>query len=504
MKPGTSIMSNQTWRQRLHHFFFAEEIPWALALIRIVLPWVMIAMMLPRWPYTRELFSVDGATAPLGIGYGYPDWLPEFSAPVMIALHTWLLMASVSLSLGWCTRLSAGVCFLVYTYLSLLDTISTLTKYTVITTHVLLLLTVSPCGAVWSLDAWWARRRGQPLPRKHPVWSRRLMQLMIGFVYFGAAITKINTPEFLSGDQLLFWMLTHINFRHPLGEWLTLYPVLMRLAGYIVVVWEMMFVFLVWHRLLRPWVLAVGVLFHLMTVLTLGLMIFPLVCFTCYLAYLEPADMRGLKRVWLRILARLPGGIRERWYHLLAQASQRGARRSLPAGLLPAAWGVAAVLVMVLGLMGEYYLDLYVQRRPQGRPALKPLDPALAEKFLAPTQQIREIDKFFALDTGTLLAGDLLVDRRQVFYPGQRLIAQCHLIPPHEDMWLECHVRDEDNRLVSRMGMVVLREQFRANFPFEITSAWEPGWYSLVIECRGQEVLRRKFRVAGSSQVASR
>ncbi|GIT28627.1 MAG: hypothetical protein Ct9H300mP1_06730 [Planctomycetaceae bacterium] len=55
-------------------------------------------------------------------------------------------------------------------------------------------------------------RRDTPLHlRGFPAWPRRLMQLLIGLIYLGAAITKIHTPTFFSGDQLRFWLMTDVN-----------------------------------------------------------------------------------------------------------------------------------------------------------------------------------------------------------------------------------------------------------------------------------------------------
>lgn len=495
--------SAPTFRQRLHDFFYAPESPYALALMRIALPLVMATMMVPRWPVAREIYSTDGATAPLALGYGIPNMLPEFSGPVAVAICSLLLFTMATSCIGLCTRVSLLVTCVLYTYLCLLDAVSTMTKYSVITTHLLILLACSGCGAVWSVDAWLSRRTGG-LPAaapEFPVWPRRLIQLLIGCIYFGAAITKINTPTFLSGDQLHFWMLTHINFRHPVGEWLSLYPVILKSMSYVTLVWEIVFIFLVWKPMFRPWVLAMGVLFHFLTVVTLGLMIFPMVCYTTYLAFLEPDDMRQVAG-WMS--ARLQR------YPFVLQSVQRV--RDWVAGWGdPTAWRtparagfvVAATLAAVGGVEAEYWLDPYGERRPEGRHQLKPLDPEFAQRLLQPTQPIRDVDKFFAIDAGTMLVGDLLVDRRRAFRHGEKMIIQCNLTPPHEDMWIECKILDPENRLVDRLGNVAPREAFRTNFVYDVTSALLPGDYTLVIQNAGRDVMRKRVRIEGAGQTAS-
>jgi hypothetical protein len=496
--------ATDTIRSRLGRFLYAEEPPYALATIRIVLPLVMLSMVAPRWPFAREIYSTDGATAPLANGYGYYNLLPEFSGPVAVALCTLLLFTMLTACIGWCTRISLATSCAIFTYLTMLDAVSSMTKYTVITTHLLLLLALSGCGRVWSVDAWLARRRGgnaTEAPPVAPVWPRRLIQLLIAFIYFGAAITKLKTPEFLTGDQLNFWMLTHINFRHPIGEWLSLYPVLVRVGSYVALIWEITFIFLVWRTGLRPWVLAAGVVFHALTVLTLGLMIFPMVCFCCYVAYVEDADAKQMAASWRRACERWPA-----LGELHASISRwLSSQRDVTGWQWPMRFGFVALgaLTVAAGVALEHRLDLYGERRPEGRYHLQPLDEEFAQRLLAPPQPIRDVDKFFAIDTGTILMGDLLADRRKVFRHGERLIAQCNLIPPHEDMWVECKIRDQHNRLVDRIGNVVLREQFRANFEYPIAATLEPGEYTLVFETGGREVITKRIQIAGDPRAVS-
>ena len=210
----------------IQRFFFAEEVPYGMALARIILPFVVLFDVVPRWPYARELYSSDGAPAPLADNFGQFQWLPEFSGGVAVALYTVFLVLMVTACIGWCTRFSLLVLAPLYGYFGMIDCMSTVTKYLVISTHFMLLLGVSSCGAVWSVDAW-LKRRSQPawptLGERHtelrcPIWPQRLIQLLLGIIYLGAVPTKMHTPVFFSGDQLTYWMMTHINFDHTLGR----------------------------------------------------------------------------------------------------------------------------------------------------------------------------------------------------------------------------------------------------------------------------------------------
>ena len=117
------------------------------------------------------------------------------------------------------------------------------------------------------------------------------MQLLIGIIYLGAAVTKMHTPAYFSGDQLMFWMITNVNFENPVGEYLTLFPSLTVVFAYIVIVWEILFLFLAWSGWKRIIMLGLGVTFHLMTTLTLGLYVFPMVCIASYFAFFNQDDV---------------------------------------------------------------------------------------------------------------------------------------------------------------------------------------------------------------------
>lgn len=494
-------------------FFYSEEPPYGLALVRIMLPLILLQEMGRRWPHARELYSSDGAPAQLSFSYGWGNLLPELPGEMVVGLITALLFFLLAAAVGWKTRWSLIASTVLYTYLNLLDAIGTMTKYSVIASHVLLLLSCSGCGAIWSLDSWLERRSravhwpGRPRGEyaRVPVWPRRLIQLLIGIVYFGAAITKMHTPEFFSGDQLLFWMVTHYNGAHPLGEWLTLYPVLLVVFAYIAIVWEVLFVFLAWKDWGRPLMLGLGALFHLMTALTLGLFVFPAVCLTIYLSFLEERDL-----VWLARRGRRWARRHRRWLRGLAALRSRAAGTCAAWRPRAAAWSTAVYVLVfvsaaVAGVEAEYHLDPYRLRGPHGPLALREVDPKLVRQMLAPEQPLRPQDKFFAFEVGTLLVGQSLMNRRETYRHGETVIAQCSLNPPHDDMWVECNLHDARNRIIDRVGAVVAREMHRRNFYYRLTEALEPGDYFVVLKASGREVARRRItlRPAAAAPLAN-
>lgn len=493
---------------RVDRFFFEPEVPYALALTRIVFPLVLMGMILPRWAVVREIFSTDGATAQMSSGYGPTDMLPEFSGTIAVALYAIMIFSLLSASIGWCTRLSLIISAVLFTYFSMLDYVSTMTKYTVIATHVLTILSISACGSMWSVDAWLAGRKrnhwpGEPAVQyeRFPAWPRRLLQILIGVVYFGAAITKMHTPLFFTGDMLQYWMQTHINYKHPIGEYLSLYPIMLVGFAYITIVWELTFLFVSWKGSLRTIILPLGVMFHFMTTLTLGLLMFPAICYCTYLSFMDEEDLQQAA-AWFRRQCRQSDWLKKSVAQLSALREWMGQPTNWQTSAR-AAFVFAMAFFAVCNVEAEHWLDLYGERRPEGRHQLTAMDPEEAAKIFAPTEPFRISDRFFAIDIGTILVGDRLANRRTEFWQGEKLIAQCSLTPPHADMYIECKLQNSDNVIVDSWGTIATREMFRANFNYQVSDATPPGDYQLVVETAGEPILKKKFSIRERSGKAA-
>ncbi len=494
-------------RNRISRFFFAEEVPYGLALVRIMLPLAMLIPMLQRLPWVRELYSADGASVQLSTIYQRGPWLPEFSPGITVGLFVLMLFCLITSSLGWRTRLSLVCATVLFAYFSLMDAVSTITKYSVISVDAMLVLCVAHSGAVWSIDSWLANRRqqtvawpGQPRIRhpKHAVWPARLIQLLVAFVYFGAGITKIQTAAFFSGDQMRFWMLTNVNFDNPIGESAAMMPAILIASAYVTVIWEICFLFTVWRGWWRGVMLLIGAIFHFATFLMLGLIVFPLICLSLYFAFLRERDVQvaaAMYRRWRR---------RSGWRPQPATFASLHAQRlldRLPAALRlppPVAFAVLAGLVVLLGVEAEYQQDLYMTRSAEGPPPLKEIDPAVAATMLAPAPPLREKDKFFSFDIGTFSVGGILANSKSEFTYGDIVLAQGNLNPPHEDLLVECEIVDNDNRTVHHFQQFATREMFRCDFYYRVGFETLPGDYAFVLKSSGQEIARRPFKLVGT------
>lgn len=474
---------------RLYQFFFREQRPVGLALVRILLPLVVLIPTLHRVFRVREFYSTDGAPTPIWNSYGQIDLLPVPNAPVAAGLYAVLIATLVTSSIGWRTRTSLLIAAVLNAYFGMLDTISTMTKYTVVATHVLMLLSLSGSGQIWSMDRWLAVRRGQPWSELASDWPRRLIQILIGVVYLGAAITKMHTPAFFTGDQLRFWMLTNINSANPLGEVLALYPGMILVTAYITIVWEILFLFVCWQGIGRTIMLLLGVMFHVMTMLTLGLFVFPFIYFVLYLCWYEVADHER----WTA-----------RWQAWRGENSSPAEVATTSAWRFPSllAWSACLFLFAGIGVLADRMADPFGDHRPEGRFALTPLSDERSAELFRNDERIAVVDKVFSLDIGSVLFNDNLVDRKTEFRRGEKARVQCSLLPPHEDLYLEVHLVSDEGQIMRRLWQVVARENLRGHFWFLLDESLPLGDYSIVVKINGSPAGTRSFQLLPAAESA--
>jgi len=479
----------------VRNFFFAEQSPYAMALVRMFLPAVALVPMIRRFGRVREMYSSDGAPLQLFQIYGEGSPLPELPASFAAALYGLMIFALICGVFGFRTRLALMIGTPLYIYFNLLDCAGTMTKYSVMAAHMLVILSLSHCGSVWSIDAILRRSKeaaaATAIPPRFPVWPARLIQILFCVVYLGAAITKIQTASFFSGEQMKYWMLSNWNYDNPVGEIMATSTPLLLASGYIAVLWEIGFGLLAWRPIGRFFALGMGCAFHFMTWLTLGLYIFPLICISGYLAFLTEQDIVAIRQFVhrLRIPTALLGAPRFAIARLIESRPS-----AVPVSL---AWLGMATLVAVGSAEADYRIDLYGMRANNGPMALKLMDRDVALVMISTPRPLREKDKFFSFDVGNMLVGGQLANRLNVFEPGDTIIAQCNVNPPHEDLWVECFIEDDQERVIDNSGQFVTRDVLFANFTYFAGDRLVPGDYWMVLKSSGKEISRRPFTLAG-------
>jgi vitamin K-dependent gamma-carboxylase len=263
------------------------------------------------------LFGLTLLTSALRfLAYGWIDQLfvaPQFhfkywgfawvKVPPSAELHAlfWGLAVLCALvSLGLLFRLAAFGLFIGFTYLQLLDVATYLNHY-YLASLLALLLSCSPAGRTWSLDA---RLRPRIAQSSVPRGWLYLFRFQVALVYTFAGLAKAHTDWLVHAEPLRIWLLSRADtpLIGPLlaRDWAA--PV-MSWAGFL---FDTSIPWLLMLPRLRPFAYLLVIGFHALTGLLFPIGMFPVIMVLSALLFFSPSWPRQL---W----ARLPAGFRARW-----------------------------------------------------------------------------------------------------------------------------------------------------------------------------------------------
>lgn len=478
---------------------FAPEGPRRMALIRILLALAMLAEAVPRWRYAVELYSSWGPAIPIFAGNlpeptsvaeqdapaRRPERLRGFHAPVpgpllAVAIHTAMIFLLACVALGWQTRISLLLAAFCFVWIGLLDLPGTFAKHSVIALHALVLLSFSGCGNAWSIDSTCNASSPSACPLT-PAWPRRLLQLLICSIYLGAALTKIRTPAFLSGDLLTFSLLDDQWGGGRFGQWLSMSPTVMRACSMMTILFEAFFPVLVWIPRLRLKILAGAFALHAVMGLALHLGTFSLIMFAILLVFLQEGD---LSRAWV------PGCGGSQEPGLVTAFRGRGLR-----GL--SAWLVAAVVIVAAGVGVQWAFDWYGafgRRDAAAIAGLKPIDPRQYMEMQAARRPAWE-DYVHRVSLGNRTNNGEVYGPSERFKVGQRAYVLVQFILPHPELELEGLLLTPDGDEVARFSHQVAPGYSHSINGFELTDELPSGSYRIILQLEHEEFVQRTFEL---------
>jgi hypothetical protein len=306
------------WAAGWDRFWFTPRLPHTLAVIRIatgamlfythlVLAFDLLSFLGPHAWVEPELARNlhNGTFGPADAGWSYLWWIE--SPRLLWAHHGVTMLLAAAMMLGVATRVTVPLSWLLQLmYMHRLT--GALFGLDQITTMLAMYLMLAPCGAVFSIDAWWRRRRlagGADLStRRARFWlpapepsvaanvATRLMQLHVCVIYLFGGLWKARGEMWWDGTAMWF---AAANFEYQSNDltWLSQFPLLFAALTHVTIFWETFYCALVWPRLTRPLVLLTAVLVHGGIALFLGMITFGLMMIVANGAFLEP-------QIWLR------------------------------------------------------------------------------------------------------------------------------------------------------------------------------------------------------------
>lgn len=292
---------------RQHRFWTAPTTGASAALFRIALGLLCVPTAFELL-VNRERWFADDGTLPWSVAVARNEYirfsligLAPHSHGLLLVLGVAMLVAAVTLTLGIASRASAFVawaCMLAF---------ATRNPYIMnggdrLFTLLLLVAIVMPLSRKWSLEAGW-RRTEERLPS---VWSIRLVQLQVAWMYAMTGFAKLAQPGWQHGHMMRDVLASPVYCEVPVMIGWAAVPLVM---GWGVLLFECGFPFAIWWRRTRPIWLAAGVAMHLGIELLMVIPLFSAATFVSYIPFLTDAEAERFV-AWLR--ARSRGGSRGR------------------------------------------------------------------------------------------------------------------------------------------------------------------------------------------------
>ena len=286
-----------------NRFWFEPSDPHTLAIIRILGGGMIF--------YTHLVWSID-----LLAFLGPESWIPrEVSMRLQEGTYTWshlwyiespaLLWAQHLLALLIFAMLTLGIFSRVSSVLACLLTISychrlegALFGLDQVNAMLAMYLMIGPCGAVYSVDRWLAKRRagqGSEPPGKTVSCNIaiRLIQLHMCIIYLFGGISKMRGDMWWDGTAV-WYAVSNLEYQSFDMTWMVRHPWLLASLSHITVFWEAFYCALVWPRQTRPVALFLAVSVHGGIALFLGMITFGLAMIFGNLAFVSPQTVDHL------------------------------------------------------------------------------------------------------------------------------------------------------------------------------------------------------------------
>lgn len=287
----------QNWR----NFWFKPEPAYTLGLVRIGFGTLIVLWTLSL-PYNMfDLFGRDGVM-PQRPSRPYKASILDLCTNDRALLIVWavLLLSSIAMTIGWHSRLASTlVLVLLYSFVQGYrpafnggDSVLCIEAF---------VLALSSSGAALSLDrrrstgSFWSAQWRAP-------WAIRLLQVELASIYAWSAQIKLTGSKWVDGTAVSYSWRYELPFSPlPPPELVYDSTLLVNLATWGAVIAELALATLIWIRRWRPWVLAAGVCFHLVIMLSMNIGMYSLAMFSLYLAFVEPDKIKQLPDTFKRL-----------------------------------------------------------------------------------------------------------------------------------------------------------------------------------------------------------
>jgi uncharacterized membrane protein YphA (DoxX/SURF4 family) len=210
--------------------------------------------------FTGLIFQLNGSS---GLYFDHVSGISQSLFPAKATLFLWAGL-NLMLLFGMFTRYAAAANYIVTVIMTSFFVNSNISSFNDdllrIGSFLIIFLPVARC---WSLDALFTRLNAPSAQKQTSYLYYLLMILMsLGLLYFGSGVCKVFSPMWQKGLGLWTPAVMPYNKWNPL-DLFTDQPWIMYSLNYIVILFELMFVFLLFNRKAHLYITLTGIGFHL-------------------------------------------------------------------------------------------------------------------------------------------------------------------------------------------------------------------------------------------------
>lgn len=281
-----------TLAQAWNRFWFAPTATSTVGVLRIAYGIFVVGWTLSLAPDLFAFFSARGIV-PEQLNHTLhwydPLWIFHSDVTIIIVFSL-LLLSAIALTVGWHARVASVMVFVgVYAFESRNPLIFNAGDGLVRLLAFYVML--SPSGVALSLDRLRkARDRFWEFPLRAP-WAIRLIQIQLSVIYFSTVWAKLRGVTWNDGTAIHYALQIGDLRRLPVPSFIVDSPIVVNLLTWGTLAVELALGILVWNRTLRPWILWIGVVMHLLIDYSILVGFFSFAILIAYIAFVPPETM---------------------------------------------------------------------------------------------------------------------------------------------------------------------------------------------------------------------
>jgi hypothetical protein len=276
-------------------FFFAPVDTSTLALFRIAVATVILSWTLALAPSLYAFYSRDGILPAYPFYEGTLAWglIEYFPGNAAVTLFYFLLLiGSICLLFGFLTRLAAFIVFVCVVSFAHRNP-WVLNSGDLLVQVLAFYLMLAPAGEALSVDRWLKPGRSFWEFPARSIWPLRLVQVQVSILYVAAVWAKVRGVTWNDGTAVSFALRIGDLQRLPVPGFITDSLVISNLLTFGTLAIELAIGILVWNRILRPWVLLLGVSLHLGIDYSVRVGFFSWAVLVAYIVFIPPDSARS-------------------------------------------------------------------------------------------------------------------------------------------------------------------------------------------------------------------